>query len=264
MDANSKLGPQMLPGDMHTQSENGKLLAGVIERHNLVLGNSIDQCKGLVTRKRITTNGIEESIIDFVIISNDLKSAIESINIDDKRDHVLTKIVKTKKGVRKVESDHNTIFTRLKLAWNKRLKEQRTELFNLKNKECQETFRDATTEANNNKYLSSAFDDEKDLNESTNIFLKRLQKTIHKCFRKIRIKERIDTEKEELFKKWKSLKKKTDDASKLELNKVETELADKYAEEYFDKIAEKTGGIDCEEGGLHSGRLWNMKKGNIS
>ena len=65
MDANSKLGPNIVPGDMHSQSENGKILADIIKRHNLIVGNGLPKCKGLVTRKRVTKNGIEESIIDF-------------------------------------------------------------------------------------------------------------------------------------------------------------------------------------------------------
>ena len=135
LDANSKLGPQIIPGDIHCQSENGKILAGIIERHGLVLGNSLDQCEGVITRKRVTKNGTEESVIDFVIMSSDLKREVESIRIDEEREHVLTKIVKTKKGIVKVESDHNTIISRLKLSWNTNVKENRIELFNLKNKE---------------------------------------------------------------------------------------------------------------------------------
>ena len=34
LDANSKLGNDIIPGDPHSQSENGKLLAGIIRRHN--------------------------------------------------------------------------------------------------------------------------------------------------------------------------------------------------------------------------------------
>ena len=68
-------------------------------------------------------------------MSDDLKHAIESIPIDEEREHVLSKITKTKKGVVRVESDHNVIFTCLKLAWNKKIKENRNELFNLKNTE---------------------------------------------------------------------------------------------------------------------------------
>ena len=40
LDANSKLGPQYIPGDMHCQTENGKLLAGIIDRLGLVIGKS--------------------------------------------------------------------------------------------------------------------------------------------------------------------------------------------------------------------------------
>ena len=63
-----------------------------------------------------------------------------------------------------------------------------------------------------------------------------------------------------MFARWKMLKNKTDVKSKEELDKVENELAVKYAEEYFKKINEKTSGIDCEEGGMNSGKLWNLKK----
>ena len=41
MDANSKLGPELIPGDMHSQSLNGKILAAIIARHGLVIGNGM-------------------------------------------------------------------------------------------------------------------------------------------------------------------------------------------------------------------------------
>ena len=146
------------------------------------------------------------------------------------------------------------------MSWNSRFKEKRNELFNLKNKECQEKFREATQEANNNNYLSCVFDDEADLNVLTNKFLKRLQKTINKCFRKVRITERTDKEKDDLFAKWKFLKKQSDKESTEELVEIEKEIANKYAEEYFDKIKKRTEGTDCEDVGISSGKLWNLKK----
>ena len=245
---------------MHSQSENGKLLAAIIARHGLVIGNSLKQCKGLVTRKRVTKNGTEESVIDFIIVSDDLKDEVEAIIIDDERKHVLTRVTKTKKGVITVESDHNVLFTHLKLTWNKKVREKRNEMFNLRNKECQEVFKEATTAANNNHYLSSVFDEHDDLDTLTEKFMKRLQKTINKCFRKVRITDRIDEEKEELFKRWRELKNNPDNANKDELEKVENELPAKYANEYYEKIKERTSGIDCEDGGLNSGNLWNLKK----
>ena len=91
-DANSKLGPEIVPGDMHHQTENGKILARIIHNHGLVVGNSLEKCKGTITRKRVTKFATEESIIDFVILSQDLIKDLEEIEIDEEREHVLTKI----------------------------------------------------------------------------------------------------------------------------------------------------------------------------
>ena len=107
MDANSKLGPDLIPGDKHPRSENGRILAGIIQRHGLLVGNGLPQCEGLITRKRVTKDAIEESTIDFVLLSADLLNDIQSILVDEKRTHVLTKITKHKNGIKKVESDHN-------------------------------------------------------------------------------------------------------------------------------------------------------------
>ena len=240
MDANSKLGSKYIPGDTHIQSENGKLLSGIIERHSLVIGNSLDKCKGLITRKRATINGVEESIIDFVVISEDLKDELESIEIDDKRNHVLTKITKTKNGPKRIESDHNTIFTTFKIPWNKRTKEDRVEVYNLKNKDCQKIFKEATKGCNNNQNLSSVFGEEGDLNNQTQRFVKRLQKTIKQCFKKVRITDKIDKRKDELYKKWKELKNNPTNVNREELEKIENELAEKYVEDNYNMIKEKT------------------------
>ena len=260
LDANSKLGPDVIAGDMHKQSENGKVLAAIIERNGLLLGNNIKQCTGLVTRKRVTKNSTEESIIDFVIMSADLENDVESILIDDAREHVLTKIARNKSGITKVESDHNVIFSKLKLSWNKSNKENRTEIFNLKNKDCQEIFNNATKAVNNDNYLSSVFDTDEGVDIQTQKFLARLNKTIAKCFKKVRVAEKVDKNKVELFKKWQCLKNKTDEKSKADREKLEEELANEYAEEYYEKIKEKTADIDCEDGGIISGQLWNLKK----
>ena len=260
LDANSKLGPKLVPGDMHEQSMNGKVLAAIIARHGLIIGNSMKKCKGTVTRKRVTKSTIEESIIDFVLMSEDLSHVLETILIDDERKHVLTRITKTKKGIKIIESDHNVIFSRFKLPWNKKLCKQRHELFNLKNEECQKVFKEATTAANNNNYLSEVFDQKEHINYLTEKFMKRLNKTIQKCFRKIRVVEKIDKEKEELFKRWRKLRNNINETNKKEFEKLENELAEKYAKEYIDKIEEKTGGIDGEDGAIKNEDIWKLKK----
>ena len=260
IDGNSKLGPVLIPGDKHPQSENGRILAAIIERHGLVVGNAIPQCEGLITRKRVTKDSIEESTIDFVLVSADLVDEIESILVDEKRDHVLTKITKHKGNIKKVESDHNSIITRLKTQWKCKEKQNRIEIFNLKNKECQQIFRRETSSHVNNSNLSSIFEDNGDLNIQTEKFLKSLQRVIQKCFKKIRVKEKVDKEKEALFKKWKDLKNKDDDISKINLKNIENELADRFAQDYIEKIKKHVGNIDCLDGNMNSGTLWNLKK----
>ena len=251
MDANSKLGPSLIPGDKHPQSDNGRILADIIDRHGLLIGNALP---------RVTKFATEESTIDFVLLSADLLDETESILVDDKRLHVLTKLRKNKSGVVKVESDHNPIISKFKIQWKAQLNQQRIEVFNLKNRQCQEMFKRETSSSETNGNLSATFDQAGDLNNQTVKFLKKLEKTIYKCFKKIRIKERVDKEKENLFKKWRSLKNKNDEKSKAELKKVEKELSDKYADEYFEKIKKQVGNIDCLDGNMNSGSLWNLKK----
>ena len=99
IDANSKLGQQYIPGDPHEMTPNGKILSEIIERQQLIVVNGSTKCKGVITRKRRAKNKVEESVIDIVIVSNDLEEERESLEIDEERRHVLTSIKKTKKGI---------------------------------------------------------------------------------------------------------------------------------------------------------------------
>ena len=105
MDSNSKLGTQYIEADPHNQSPNGRILAGIIERHGLVVVNGLsDKCTGAITRKRVTVDNTEESIIDHVVITDDLKSQLVSLVIDEERNHTLEKVTKTKHGFVKTKS----------------------------------------------------------------------------------------------------------------------------------------------------------------
>ena len=74
-----------------------KILAGIINRHGLVVANGLsDKCVGSITRRRVTVDSTEESIIDHVILSEDLVNELEAVHIDEDRNHILTKITKTK------------------------------------------------------------------------------------------------------------------------------------------------------------------------
>ena len=258
MDANSKLGPDVINGDPHPQTPNGKLLLNIIERHNLVVLNSVeDKCTGSITRRRVTKDKVEESIIDFVIVSQEMVEKVDSILIDEDREHVLVKVTKNKRGLKKQESDHNVILSKFNLGWSKNSQKKRIETFNLRNKECQLKFKEATSNTNE---LSIIFDNKKDLNICTKKFLKRLDGFIHESFRKIRLTENKNTEIDELFQKRKILRGKDDNVSKDELEKVEEELAKRCAEDNRRLIMEEISGIECQEGGVSSGKLWNLRK----
>ena len=72
MDANAKDGCDIIEGDPHPTSQNGQLLFDFVRRNNLVICNTSDLCEGKITCKRITINGTEESIIDYIIVCQDM------------------------------------------------------------------------------------------------------------------------------------------------------------------------------------------------
>ena len=80
-DANSKLGSNIIPGDpCQSPSENGKLLLELLEQHpNLTLLNKTNLCEGIITRSRTANDVVEKSVIDFVLISDDMIPLIQSM-----------------------------------------------------------------------------------------------------------------------------------------------------------------------------------------
>ena len=112
IDANSKLGPTYIKRDPKSMSPNGRILSGIIERHALTVANGVEEkSHGVITGRRNTKTNIEESVIDLVLLSNDLVQNLVSITIDEEKDHVLASITNTKKGVITHESDHNSIIS---------------------------------------------------------------------------------------------------------------------------------------------------------
>ena len=178
MDANSKLGKELIPNDPKEQSPNGAILSEILERNALIVANSVTtKCKGVITRRRTIEGGVEESVIDFVIISADLLDDMEELIIDEEKKHALKKITHGKNTVRKVTSDHNVMLAKFNLTIPKKEPNKKVEVFNFKNKSNQDIFREATSNTTN---LSEVFDTKEDINIQTEKFLKRLNKLIQK------------------------------------------------------------------------------------
>ena len=101
-----------------------------------------------------------------------------SLEVDEERKHVITKLTSNKDSLLKVESDHNVLITKFKLKWHTYKKHEKNEMYNLNNTEGQAMFKHETS---NTQYLASSFDDEdEDLEVSTTKFIKRLNKIIKK------------------------------------------------------------------------------------
>ena len=81
---------------------------GILKRNGLIVANGVKgKSEGVITRQRTTVKGIEKSVIDYVLISEDLENHMTSCRIDDKRMNTLTKISKTKQNIKQQQSDHN-------------------------------------------------------------------------------------------------------------------------------------------------------------
>ena len=67
-DANSKLGNGIIKGDPHFISANGKIMADMFSRQNLIVFNATDKCYGVITRYKKTAQRTEESVLDYCLV----------------------------------------------------------------------------------------------------------------------------------------------------------------------------------------------------
>ena len=66
MDGNLWAGNKIVPNDPRPQNRNGQLFEQFLKRNpNLNVVNSLNICKGLITRRRYRNQNIEESVLDF-------------------------------------------------------------------------------------------------------------------------------------------------------------------------------------------------------
>ena len=256
MDANSKLGPKYIPEDPHGMTPNGALLAGIIDRHNLIVGNGSNKCKGVITRKRVTKERTEKSVIDLLLFSSDLSKHFVSLNIDEEKKHVITKCINTRKGIKVKESDHNVLISEFKCNIKDDKGTDKIEIYNLKNRECQLKFKKYTDETT---MLSSSVDEEGDINQVIKRFMKKLNGSIAHNFKKVRVNKHKDNPDDKFFDRRRLLKNKEDDRSKQELEQVNKAIADKH-QENFERLKAELAKVKTVDGKINSKQLWKMKR----
>ena len=186
LDANAKIGSEYLPGDPNPLSENGRTLLGLVSRQGMHIGNLDHKCTGIITRERVLHNKTEKSVLDYLIYCERMKEYLEEINIDESREMALRHSTKNKQNVY-TKSDHNIIIGKFNLKVARREARLRVEFFNFKAADDRQKFFQVTSTSNN---LSSCFTHQPtNFENSCTSFFKQLDKTFHKCFTKVRVKE---------------------------------------------------------------------------
>ena len=111
---------------------NGDLLLGILTRNNLIVCNGTDICSGVLTRTRATVKGEEKSVIDFLIVCEELFAYMIEMKIDEEKLHSIESY--SKKGGKTVltPSDLNMIIGKFYMKIGKKETEVRKEIFDYK------------------------------------------------------------------------------------------------------------------------------------
>ena len=260
MDANAKVGKDIIAGDNHITSNNGKLFLDVIDRQDLVIANSLDICKGIVTRVREFENRTEKSTIDYILTCRALAKDMAEMVIDEDRTYTLARYVKKKAGKKVIKSNHNILFGKFSIKFSRKPRKIRSEHFMFK---CQESKKRFLNETNSRKLLSSSFHDKQSFLKCSETFFKSLDRTFHKCFQKVRIRNGPrKTYGDESIQNKLNLKTKlkiflsnnkcdiTREMAETKLNEVEEALIEEIAKKNATIVKEHVEQIEANDGGF--------------
>ena len=271
MDGNLHAGPELVKNDPNIQNKNGKLFSEFLNRNpSLIVVNALSLCEGIITRKRELQSRTEEAVLDFFVINDKMLPFLKKMLIDEDREYCLSNFAQLKKNKRVIETDHNGLIMEFDLKVCQR-KPEREEMFNLRNKTCQEAFKEMTE---NNKKLLECFTNDSTLEFQSKKWNKLFNSILFKCFRKIRIvkkkKERGKTEnllKERLKLKNSMKSSQIDEEMKVKIEErimqIENEIGNKIAEEHLKDIVEtvkKLGGEDDSLNGSGRQKMWSLLK----
>ena len=103
--------------------------------------------------------------------------------IDEERKFCLSNFAQFKKNKRVIETDHNLMLGDFDISVPKR-KSERVEMFNMRNKKCQEIFSQETEE---NPELTECFENQLPFEIQCKKWLKSFNSILHRCFKKVRV-----------------------------------------------------------------------------
>ena len=242
-------------------NNNGKLFSTFLNNNqSLTLLNSSNKCEGTITRRRVKGQKVEQAVLDFALVSDNLKPFFSKMVIDEDRKYALSSYLNKKCR----DSDHFTITINFDIQYRKQ-KPVREEYFNFKNVECQEIFRNILNSENN--LMQCLEKEDNDIEKQTDQWFKELNNIFQRSFKKIRKSGKVkDTEASTLLKKRSELiqKMKTDPDNqylKDELEKVLVEVTEVIvSRENRDKVFSNFQTLDQSEGDNLVHGIWEIEK----
>ena len=150
------------------------------------------------------------------------------------------------------ESDHNTMVLDVKLHWSSRIKQERVEIYNLRNSDCQQKF---FTITNNGKMLTNCLIN-RNIKEGGKIWIKSLKLIILQNFKKIRMKKhknKIDLYISKLIEN----KRLANEHEKLI---IEKEIAEKIFERNRKVILDQVGDMVDNSSNMSRLKVWKVKQ----
>ena len=269
MDGNLHAGTKLIRNDPNEQNTNGFLFCEFLERNpHLIVVNTLDLCEGLITRKRVLENRTEEAILDFFIVNEKMRRFLRKMKIDEDKEFNLLNLAQMKKNKRIIETDHNGLVLEMEMDIGK-TKPVREQIFNLRNKTCQEAFYEETEK---NQELLNCFTNQLPFDVQSMKWKKEINNILHKCFRTIRITKKKEMNKtDNLLKERVKLKKEIkhtiiDDDMKDKIEKrikeIENEIGDDIANDNRKAIVETLEKLGDGNSLNGSGRkqLWGILK----
>ncbi len=143
-------------------NSNGKLLEDLLKNNpSLFLANGSDKCEGDITRLMIKGKKVEKAILDFVLVSKDLKPFLLKLKIDANREFPLSSFLKGKQN----NSDHFTLNVKFDIKFRKQ-KPERVKLFRFKSIEGMIKYKNILNTENN---LNKCFKNNEDCDCETQV-----------------------------------------------------------------------------------------------
>ena len=137
-DLNAHVGNDLegIPGNHSKINKNGNKLRDFIDRRNLTLVNSMELCKGKWTRQDKRSGN--KTIIDLVIVNEDMQPKLKSMNIDEERLITPARFIKRNGKSEEVQSDHNCIT--IEISGNPGISRNKITRWNLRNEKSLNQF----------------------------------------------------------------------------------------------------------------------------